>query len=725
MALSDQFKLVQGRVAQQKDMIFLLIGMIIIFAVVLVQLTPLTMDVLLSVNIMFSIILLMTVCYLKSPLELSSFPTILLGVTLLRLSLNVATTRLILGGGSDEGRAGQLIVGFSSFITGSGDNKTTGVIIGFIIFIIFIVIQFVVITKGSTRIAEVTARFTLDAMPGKQMAIDADLNAGLIDENEARNRREQLSQQADFFGSMDGAAKFVRGDAIAGLVITAINLIGGLIIGLTIHDMDFSTALDQYSRLTIGDGLISQLPALIVSVAAGIIITRGETKDNLGGEIFFQLLTRKNSLISGGIMLAFLGIILISSLWFLIVIGATLIFFAYRLPSDEVRLENYKKKLDNQNNMASVGGEGGVATGGAPSPSGGSPAGPEDVSALLKLDQLELEVGYSLIPLVDSSQGGDLLERITMMRRQLALELGLLVKPVRVRDNMQLAPNDYSIKIRDSEISHGMVLPDQFLAMDSGVVTEKIDGMETVEPAFGLPAVWIPESLREAASINGYTVVDATTVISTHLTEIIKQNASELLSRQTVSEMLDKQKENTSAIVDEVQDRLRLGEIQAVMKNLLREKVSIRNLETILETLGDYAERIKDPEILTEYVRARLGRTICIPLVDSEMTLFCVTIDPDFEETLQKAIRTTEGGSYLALEPGIIDDFAQAASKQLERLVSSGHHPVILTSAQVRFHVYNSLFTSLPNITVLSYNEIISTIKIESMGVISVSKVST
>jgi len=719
MNLRESIPLFAGNLSRQRDMVAILGATFLVLLILLVPLPPWLMDGLLVTNIMVSVILLMTVSYIRSPLELSSFPTILLGATLFRLALNVATTRLILGGGKDEGRAGDLILGFSSFV--ASDDTLAGVILGFIIFIIIVIIQFVVITKGSTRIAEVTARFTLDAMPGKQMAIDADLNAGLIDEKTAKTRREQLAQQADFFGAMDGASKFVRGDAIAGLIITAINLIIGLIIGIVAYQMAFTDSLSQYSRLTIGDGLVSQIPALITSVAAGIIITRGESEDNLGGEIIYQLFTRKTSIIAGGIFLTLLGFV-IPNLWFAVIFGGGLLYYAYKLPDDQSRLDAYKKKIDDQNPGAAADPNTAGATSSVGAGAPASSAGPEDVSNLLKLDQLELEVGYSLIPLVDTVQGGDLLERITMMRRQLAIEMGILIKPIRVRDNMQLAPNDYSIKLRDSEIAHGMVLPDQFLAMDSGIVSEKIEGMETIEPAFGLPAVWIPESMREAASINGYTVVDATTVISTHITEIVKQYGADILSRQTVSEMLEKQKETTPAIVEEVQDRLRLSEIQSVLKNLLREKVSIRNLETILETLGDYADRIKDPEILTEYVRARLGRTICAPLVDQEMNLHCITLDPTVEDSIQKAIRSTEGGTYLALDPDVIRSFTDASSKQLERLISSGHHPVILCSAQVRFHVFNTLKPSIQGVTILSYNEIVSNIKIESLGVISFPK---
>ncbi|MBF0245302.1 MAG: flagellar biosynthesis protein FlhA [Planctomycetes bacterium] len=719
MLTNKHFLLGKGFIVQQRDMIFLILSMLVVLTTILIPMPSWAMDILLVVNITFSIILLMTVSYIHSPLELSTFPSILLGITMFRLSLNVATTRLILGPGN-ETRAGSLIQTFGSFVTNSNDNPMVGIIIGLVIFLILVVIQFVVITKGSTRIAEVSARFTLDAMPGKQMAIDADLNAGLIDEDTARRRRENLSRHADFYGSMDGASKFVRGDAIAGLIITAINLIGGLTVGMVVRGQAFSESMGEYTRLTIGDGLVSQLPALIISVGAGILITRSDSKENLGGEIIFQLFTRRSAITGGGIMLVILALLLPNELSFLLaVFGLGMLYYAYRLPSDEDRDASLKRREADARAQD--------APGAPPAP--GSPAGksgsggPEDVAGLLKLDQMELEVGYSLIPLVDSSQGGDLLERITMMRRQLAIELGLLIKPIRVRDNMQLPPNDYSIKLRDAEIARGMVLPDQFLAMDSGVVTEKVDGIDTIEPAFGLPAVWIPESMRETASLNGYTVVDATTVMSTHLTETVKSHAHDILSRQTVSEMLAKQKDSTPAVVEEVNERLRLGEIQSVLKNLLREKVSVRNLETILETLSDYAQRTKDPEILTEYVRSRLGRTICANLMDGDGRVFCVTVSTELEEFIQKSIHASEMGSYLAMDPDIIQQFTEASAKQLERLVGAGHHPVILCSAQIRYHVFNTLRGSVSSVSVISYNEIVPQVKVESLGVIKLAAV--
>ena len=722
MAFIDQISGLHRKAWKERELGLILVFMLLIFLVLLVPMPGFAIDTLLAVNITLSVILIMTVSYIRSPLELSSFPSLLLGVTLFRLTLNIATTRLILGGDDKMDRAGNLILKFADMIT-FANEATIGTIIGFIIFLIFIIVQFVVITKGSGRIAEVAARFTLDAMPGKQMAIDADLNAGLIDEAEARRRREEMSRQADFYGAMDGASKFVRGEAIASLIITAINLVGGLIIAMAVKGQDFVNSMEEYTILTIGDGLVSQIPALIVSISAGLIITRGDSSSNLGGEIIGQLFTRRAPVAAGGIIMMAMGLLLgfmVYELFFLFLIGAALFYASTRLP------EEPQLALAGGGTVRSPGGA--AAKGGAPASAGkgagGKEAGqPEDVSNLLKLDQLELEVGYSLIPLVDASQGGDLLERITMMRRQLALEMGLLVKPIRVRDNMQLPPNEYSIKLRDGEIAHGMALPDQFLAMDSGVVTEKIEGLDTIEPAFGLPAVWIPESLRESASLNGYTVVDATTVISTHITEVIKTNAAEILSRQTVSEMLDKQKETTPAVVAEVLDRLRLHDVQAVLKNLLREKVSVRNLESILETMGDFAERIKSPEILTEYVRARLGRTICQPLINEKQTLYCVTLTHELEEMIQKSVQETEGGSYLSLDPSTIQSFVEAASRSLEKLVSSGHHPVVLCTGQVRFHVSKLLRSSLTNVAVLSMNEIVQSIKVESLGVIKLPKV--
>lgn len=698
----------------------LMLGVAVVLVTVLVPLPPMVMDFLLASNFALAMIIFMVINNLKSPLELSSFPSILLFITIFRLSLNVATTRLILGPG-DHYRAGSLIYGISDLITSGGGEAVVSVIIGFIMFLIFVIVQFVVITKGSTRIAEVAARFTLDAMPGKQMAIDADLNAGLIDENQAKDRRESLSRHADFYGAMDGASKFVRGDAIASLIITGINLLGGLIIGIFVFDKPFTAALDEYARLSIGDGLVSQIPAIIISLAAGVLITRTDTKDNAGGEMIYQLFTRRGAIGAGGAMAILLGFV-IPDLWFIILMGLGMLVWAYKMPDDDGREAAYKDRLSKgagasagKNAAGASAGASAARSGAAPSGGGG---GPEDMGPQLKIDQIEIEVGYSLIPLVDASQGGDLLERIVMMRRQLAIELGLLVKPIRVRDNMQLPPNDYSIKLRDAEIAHGTALPDQFMAMDTGVVTEKVDGVQTMEPAFGLPAVWIPESLREAASLNGYTVVDATTVISTHLTEVVKNHAHEILSRQIVSEMLDKQKESTPAVVEEIGDRLRLSEIQAVLRNLLREKVSIRNMETILETLGDYADRIKDPEVLTEYVRARLGRAICLSLVDAENRLYCVTLEPRLEEVLMKAIEHTEGGSYLGLDPNAIERIQNACSTQLEKLVNAGHHPVVLCSAQVRFQLSTTLRSTMPAVTVISYNELVTSVAVESMGVI-------
>ncbi len=720
--VSEHLGVLRSAAFKQKEMGILLAAMMALFLALLVPLPPLVMDFMLACNITLSIIILMTVIYVRSPLELSSFPSILLGITLFRLTLNIATTRLILGGTSEKGldRAGHLVLTFSSFITGSAD-KRIGIIIGFIIFVIFIVVQFVVITKGSGRIAEVAARFTLDAMPGKQMAIDADLNAGIIDETEARRRREDLARQADFYGAMDGAAKFVRGDAIASIIITAINLIFGLVVGMAIMGKGFLLALEEFTRLTIGDGLVTQIPALIVSVASGLIITRGESGGHLGEEVVHQIFTRRVPVAAGGIALLVLGVAM-PSLWQLSLFGIGLLFMAYKLPDEEERARRAPRAAVHAPGAGGAGAKGkGAAAAEAAKGKTGGPL-PEDVTGLLKLDQVELEVGYALIPLVDATQGGDLLERITMMRRQLALEMGMLVKPIRVRDNMQLPPNDYSIKLYDAEIAHGMALPDQFLAMDSGVVTEKVQGIETVEPAFGLPAVWIPESLREAASLNGYTVVDATTVISTHLTEVVKSHASEILSRQAVAEMLEELKKTSSAIVDEVKERLRLSEIQAVLKQLLREKVSVRNMEIILETLGDYGDRIKDPEILTEYVRARMGRSLCAPFVDDKLTLHCVTVDPELEQLFQKSSRSTEGGSYLALDPDLIQKFIRAASTALERLITAGHHPVVLCSGQVRYHISTTLRSALPNATVLSYNEIIASLKVESLGVIRLPK---
>jgi flagellar biosynthesis protein FlhA len=598
--------------ARARSLAYPLAAMTLIL-VILVPLPTWLMDLLLATNITLSAVVLLTVMYMGSPLEFASFPSLLLSMTLFRLVLNTATTRLILTN-ADKGTAaaGHVIEQFGEFVA----SGSLGV--GTIIFLIIVVIQFVVITKGATRIAEVAARFTLDGMPGKQMAIDADLNAGLIGEEEARARREEITREADFFGAMDGASKFVRGDAIAGLIITLINILGGLVVGMVILGRPVGWCLETFTKLTIGDGLVSQIPAFIVSVAAGMLITRTKGEASLGEELLSQMTSRPIAL---GVTAVFLGLLALTPLpkLPLLVLGGGCSGIAVILS----RRDKGRRREAEQS----------AARAAAP-----KPAKPE---SLLAVDPLEVEVGYGLIRLVDRKQGGDLLDRITNLRRQIALDLGIVVPPIRIRDNIQLEPNQYRIKLRGMEVAGGEVMPGHLLAIDSGMVTDPVGGLETKEPAFGLPAVWIVEEERHVAEHRNYTVVEASSVMATHLTEVIKNSAAELLTREEVHRLLDNLKERSGKLVEEVvPEVLKPGEIQRVLQNLLRERVPIRDLEAVLETLGDWAPRTKDPEVLTEYVRNTLARTICqqyrAPGESEEEApkIHCVTLDPKVEDLI-------------------------------------------------------------------------------------------
>ncbi|HDN67787.1 MAG TPA: flagellar biosynthesis protein FlhA, partial [Firmicutes bacterium] len=566
-----------GKITQHSD-VYLAVAVIAIIGVMIVPLPPRLLDVFLAFNITFALVTLLMTMYITKPLELSIFPGLLLITTLLRLSLNVASTRLILG----EAYAGELISAVGNFVV-KGNY-----VIGFVVFLILVVIQFVVITKGAGRIAEVAARFTLDAMPGKQMSIDADLSAGLITDAEARKRREDISREADFYGAMDGAAKFVRGDAIAGLVITAINILGGLAIGVLQKGMPLSQALHTYTLLTIGDGLVAQIPALILSTAAGVIVTRAASEENMGMELATQMLAKPRAiLVAAGALLVFAIIPGLPTVPFLLL--ATLaggVAYSTR-KAKQKQIEEEAIKV--------------------------SRAKPQErIEDYLRMDTLEIEIGYGLIPLVAPEQGGDLLDRVTAIRRQCASELGLVVPPVRIRDNLQLKPNEYKIKIKGVEIAQGEVMPESYLAMNPGCAQGEIEGIDTTEPAFGLPAKWITEKEKEQAELLGYTVIEASAVLATHLTEVIKSNAHEILGRQDVQNLLDNLKKNYPAVVEGVvPQQISVGMVQKVLQNLLRERVPIKDLLTIMETLADYASLVKDTETLTEYVRHALGRTIC------------------------------------------------------------------------------------------------------------------
>ncbi|MCH8880858.1 MAG: flagellar biosynthesis protein FlhA [Planctomycetes bacterium] len=664
---------------------------------IFVVLTPLPtpmMDFLLVANITISALVLITVMYIASPLELSVFPSLLLGLALFRLVLNTATTRLILSNAEDgTAAAGYVIETFGQFVAGGS------LAIGLIIFVIIVVIQFVVITKGATRIAEVAARFTLDGMPGKQMAVDADLNAGTISEEEAKQRRKDITREADFYGAMDGASKFVRGDAIAGIIITLINIMGGFYVGMVELDppYSFQDTVRIFTTLTIGDGLVSQIPAFIVSLSAAMIVSRSVSKTNFGEELLTQMLSRPVAL---ALTAAFVGALMLTPLpktplFMLLIATGGMAYFIKQGQVKKIQATAAKKRAE--------------------------PKGPDKVEEMLVVDPMELEVGYGLIKLVDRKQGGDLLDRIGNIRRQQASELGIVVPPIRIRDNIQLEPNQYAIKLRGVQIARGETLPGQLLAIDSGLVTEKISGMDTTEPAFGLPALWIDEDQKQLAEHRNYTVVEASSVLATHLTEIIKKHADELLTRESVNRLLDNLKETSPKVVEEVVPNvLKVGEIQKVMQALLRERVPVRDLEIVLETLGDWAPRTKDPEVLTEYVRNALARTICQMHRSRDNKIYCLTLDPAIEDLVNKHLERSDRGTTLTMSPELQNRIAAATKAEAEKAIQSsgGQTPVVLCSPQVRAWVRRIIEAALPQVAVLAFNEIVRGVEIESLGLV-------
>ncbi|HEX3019058.1 MAG TPA: flagellar biosynthesis protein FlhA [Chitinispirillaceae bacterium] len=672
--------------ANQRDLIIVL-GVIGILVVMIIPIPTLLMDILLSLSLCLAMIILLVSMYTKEALEFSVFPSLLLTITLFRLSLNVATTRLILS----KADAGEVVRVFGTFVT-SGN-----MVVGAIIFLIIVIIQFVVITKGAGRIAEVAARFTLDAMPGKQMAIDADLNAGLINEEQARARRSQISREADFYGAMDGASKFVRGDAVAGILITVINIIGGFIIGIAQMGMDFPTALTTYTTLTIGDGLISQIPALMISVGSGILVSRAASQADLGQEITTQLFSRPKVLgVAGAMMILFALVPGFPKIPF-IILGVSASVAAYMGSKRQQKAILEKNAVD------------------------ATPQQKEDrVEDYLHVDPMELEIGYGLIPLVDTKQGGDLLDRITMIRRQLATELGIIIPPIRIRDNIQLKPNEYRMKIRTIIVGKGELMSGAYLAMDPGTAVKKIRGIQTTEPAFGLPALWITESQKEDAEMAGYTVVELPAVLATHLTEMVKSHAHEILSRQDVRTLLDNVKENNATVVDElVPAILNVGDIHKVLQNLLREQVSIRDLLLILETLANVSSRSKNTEILTEYVRNALSAQICEIYKNEESIIPVITLDPNLEAKLEGAVQETESGFRLNLSPGEVGRILDKVGETIEKIKGSGEVPLIICSPTIRSAFKRLCESNYRDLVVLSYNEIVPGIEIRSLGMIS------
>ena len=673
--------------------IIMAVAVIAIVLMIIIPLPANVLDILISLNITVSIIIILLTLFTTEILQFSVFPTLLLITTLFRLSLNISSVRLILR----DAYAGEVINAFGSFVVGGS------YIVGIIIFLIIVIIQFVVITSGSSRVAEVAARFTLDAMPGKQMSIDADLNAGLIDEIGAREKRKKLQSEADFYGAMDGASKFVKGDAIAGLIITVINIIGGIIIGVMVLNMDIATSAQTYTKLTIGDGLVSQIPALLISSASGILVTRSGSEENFGN-LFVGQLTRfpKVIAIASGVLM-FLAIIpgLPHVAFFILSVACGLV--AFLLYKDEKELK--VKEIETQSQEISE-----IES-----------REPENVMNLITVEPMEVEIGYGLIPLADEAAGGDLLQRITSVRRQCAIEMGVVVQPIRIRDNLQLKTNEYVIKIRGTIVAKSELMPNMLLCMDPSNGEEEISGIKTMEPSFGLPAVWINKDQREEAEIKGLTVVDPTTVMVTHLTETIKIHSFELLGRQEVKLIVDSVKEKYSAVVEElIPDLLTIGELQKVLQNLLKERVPIKDMVTIMESLADNSINTKDIEILTEYVRFALARTICNPLIDEGRAISVITLEPKIEEIIGNNIQKSMQGSFPAVDPDTTGKILSSLKSSLDNVFFYDNQPIVLVSPKIRPAFRKLIEMVFPMVNVLSLNEIPNDVEIKTEGVVSI-----
>jgi flagellar biosynthesis protein FlhA len=650
------------------------------------------LDLLLALNITLAVVIIMVAMYTDDALAFSVFPGLLLMVTLFRLSLNVASTRLILG----EAYAGTIIQAFGSYVVAGN------YVVGLVIFLILVLINFIVITKGSGRIAEVAARFTLDAMPGKQMAIDADLNNGMIDEDEARDRREKITREADFYGAMDGASKFVRGDAMAGLLITLINIIGGLIIGVLQMKMTASEALSTYTLLTVGDGLVAQIPALIISTSAGIIVSRAASESSLGTDITRQLLQQPRPLfIASGVLVFFAIVPGLPTIPFLVLAGIAG-YLGYQLNSADK--EQKREEIETEVKAAAV-------------------REPERIEDYLTVDPLELEIGYGLIPLVDNEQDGDLLNRITLIRKQQALSLGIIIPPIRIRDNIQLKPQQYVIKIRGNEVASGELHMGHFLALDPGTAKGKIQGIATKEPTYGLPAVWVPSNTKERAENMGYTVVEPAAVLATHLVEVLKSNAHKILSREDTKSLIENFKKQNATVVEElIPNLMTYGGVHKVLQKLLKEGVPIRDLGTILETLADYSTLTKETDILTEYVRYALSATITQKYQDADGKIYAMTIDPALEKVIGDETARQQGakGAALALPPQILNQIYQQINQHVQDMQSQGRQPILLCSPTVRATLRRLVEPVLPQLAVISYGELLVNVEVESIGMLQV-----
>ena len=669
------------------------VGLYLLFAVIffIIPIPSFVLDLMLAVNLSIALIILFNVLFVKEVLDMSFFPTLLLFTTIFRISLNVSSTRLIL----TTGNPGNVVKTFGNFVGGGN------LVIGAIVFIVLVIIQFVVINKGSERVAEVTARFTLDAMPGKQMAIDADLNTGAITDKEAKERREKIQQQSSFFGAMDGATKYVKGDATAGLIITFINLVGGTIMGIMYQGIDFGEAIQQYGLLTIGDGLVSQIPSLLISLSTGILVTKGSNEADFSGVLVKQLFGIPRVLYIVGFVLIFLGIFTPLQWWLFAALGIAFLMTA-RSISTNIGIETIEEEVQQAETEAE------------------EIRKPENVVSLLSVDPIELEFGYGIIPLADVNQGGDLLDRVVMIRRQIALELGTVVPIIRLRDNIQLNPNQYIIKIKGIQVTEGEVLFDHYMAMNPGYVEEEITGIPTFEPSFHLPAIWITESQRERAESLGYTVVDPPSIIATHLTEVIRGHIAELLTRQDVQNLVNNLKESNPVLVDELIPKLLgLGEVQKVLQNLLQEGISIRDLLTIFETLADHAQTTRDTDVLTEYTRQALKRAISNKYFPNNETTSVITLDPKVEQEIMSSVKQTEQGAYLTLDPDKTKAIINSVENEIQKLESLGKNAIIITSPIVRMYFKKLTEDYFKDLIVVSYNEVESNVELQSVGMVT------
>ena len=671
------------------------IGIYLLAAIMffIIPIPSLLLDVMLAINIGIALIILFNVLFVKEVLDMSFFPTLLLFTTIFRISLNVSSTRLILS----TGNPGNVVTTFGNFVGGGN------LVIGVIVFIVLIIIQFVVINKGSERIAEVTARFTLDAMPGKQMAIDADLNTGAITDVEAKARREKIQQESSFFGAMDGATKYVKGDATAGLIITFINLVGGTAMGMLYQGMAFGDAIQQFGILTIGDGLVSQIPSLVISLSTGILVTKGSNEADFSGVLVKQLFGIPQVMYIVGSVIIFLGIVTPLRLewWLFLGLGAIFLITGKSI-SNNIGIESIEEEVQQAETEAE------------------EIRKPENVVSLLQVDPIELEFGYGIIPLADVNQGGDLLDRVVMIRRQIALELGTVVPIIRLRDNIQLNPNQYIIKIKGIHVTEGEILFDHYMAMNPGYVEEEITGIPTFEPSFHLPAIWITESQRERAESLGYTVVDPPSIIATHLTEVIRSHIAELLTRQDVQNLVNNLKDSNPVLVDELIPKLLgLGEIQKVLQNLLEEGISIRDLLTIFETLADHAQTTRDTDVLTEYTRQALKRAISSKYFPANETTSVVTLDPKVEQEIMSSVKQTEQGAYLTLDPEKTRAIMSSVETEIQKLESLGKSAIIITSPIVRMYFKKLSEDYFKDLIVVSYNEVESNVELQSVGMVT------